>query len=396
MLNNLRIGTKLFIGFAVALALLVAIATMGTLRVAALSDNLQLVITDRNPKTAQANDIIDSVGLIARAMRSMLLVKTPEEVNREAERIVEARKVIGTNMDKLDATISTPKGKEYLKAIKDARAAYVPLHEKFLELTKAGKKDEATEFMLTTVRARQTEYLKAITNMIVFLTELTAEEGKVALEAASSAQKLMIGLAIFAVLFSLILAFLITRSITKPIGEVVDAAKKMALGDFNFKLESTAKDEVGEVVRAVAAVQGAVQAMTNDANLLSQAAVEGKLSTRADASKHQGDFQKIVAGVNNTLDAVIGPLNVAANYVDRISKGDIPDRITDSYNGDFNLLKNNLNTCIDAVHKLVADANLLAAAAVAGKLETRADATQHQGDFRKIVQGVNDTLDAVV
>ena len=61
-------------------------------------------------------------------------------------------------------------------------------------------------------------------------------------------------------------------------------------------------------------------------------------------------------GVNETLDAVIGPLNVAAEYVDRISKGDIPPKITDSYNGDFNEIKNNLNNCIDAVNALVADA----------------------------------------
>ncbi len=130
--------------------------------------------------------------------------------------------------------------------------------------------------------------------------------------------------------------------------------------------------------------------------MLSKAAVEGRLATRADASQHQGDFRRIVEGVNNTLDAVIGPLNVAANYVDRISKGDIPAKITDSYNGDFNTIKNNLNTCIEAVNKLVADANMLSAAAIAGRLETRAEAGQHQGDFRKIVDGVNGTLDAIV
>ena len=130
--------------------------------------------------------------------------------------------------------------------------------------------------------------------------------------------------------------------------------------------------------------------------MLIKAAVEGKLATRADATKHQGDFRKIVEGVNETLDAVIGPLNVSAEYVDRISKGDIPPKITDSYNGDFNEIKNNLNNCIDAVNALVADAGLLAKAAVEGKLATRADASKHQGDFRKIVEGVNETLDAVI
>ena len=139
-----------------------------------------------------------------------------------------------------------------------------------------------------------------------------------------------------------------------------------------------------------------INALVADAGVLVKAAVEGKLATRADATKHGGDYRKIVEGVNQTLDAVIGPLNVAANYVDRISKGDIPSKITDNYNGDFNTIKNNLNNCVDNINALVADAVGLAKAAVEGKLATRADATKHGGDYRKIVEGVNQTLDAVI
>ena len=75
--------------------------------------------------------------------------------------------------------------------------------------------------------------------------------------------------------------------------------------------------------------------------------VDGKLDTRADLSKYSKAWFVLVKGVNDTLDSVIGPLNVAAEYVDRIAKGDIPPKITDNYNGDFNEIKNNLNQCID-------------------------------------------------
>jgi methyl-accepting chemotaxis protein len=140
----------------------------------------------------------------------------------------------------------------------------------------------------------------------------------------------------------------------------------------------------------------ALNAMLADAAMLTKAALEGKLGVRADASKHNGDFRTVVEGVNATLDAVIGPLNVSAEYVDRISKGDIPPKITDSYNGDFNEIKNNLNACIDAVNSLVADAGVLSKAAIEGKLGVRAEAGRHHGDYRKIVEGVNATLDAVI
>lgn len=192
------------------------------------------------------------------------------------------------------------------------------------------------------------------------------------------------------------IAFLLVRSITRPVSEAVKIADQIAAGDFSMQIDTSAKDEVGHVLRALDKAVSAVKAMSAEAAGLAQAAVAGKLSTRADATKYQGEYQKIVSGVNATLDAVIGPLNVAATYVDRISKGDIPEKITDNYNGDFNTIKNNLNTCIDAVNLLVNDANLLSAAAVAGQLSTRADASQHQGDFKKIVEGVNATLDAVI
>ena len=192
------------------------------------------------------------------------------------------------------------------------------------------------------------------------------------------------------------IAFLLVRSITRPVSEAVRIADQIAAGDFSMQIDTSAQDEVGQVLRALDKAVSAVKAMSAEAAGLAQAAVAGKLSTRADATKYQGEYQKIVSGVNATLDAVIGPLNVAATYVDRISKGDIPAKITDNYNGDFNTIKNNLNTCIEAVNLLVKDAHLLSAAAVAGQLSTRADATRHQGDFRTIVEGVNATLDAVI
>ncbi len=140
----------------------------------------------------------------------------------------------------------------------------------------------------------------------------------------------------------------------------------------------------------------ALNAMIADTTMLVRAAVEGKLATRADAGRHQGEYRRIVEGVNQTLDAVIGPLNVSAEYVDRISKGDIPPKITDHYNGDFNEIKNNLNTCIDSINALITETGTLIKASADGKLDARADASKHQGAYAGIVNGVNEMLDAIL
>jgi methyl-accepting chemotaxis protein len=141
----------------------------------------------------------------------------------------------------------------------------------------------------------------------------------------------------------------------------------------------------------------------DEAQLVSQeilrlvdAASEGRLSERGRASEFTGVYREMIEGVNEILDSLTTPLNVAAAYVEHIGKGEIPAKITDAYNGDFNTLKNNLNACIDAINALVADVGMLTEAAVAEKFDTRADSARHVGEYRRIVDGVNRTMDVVV
>ena len=143
--------------------------------------------------------------------------------------------------------------------------------------------------------------------------------------------------------------------------------------------------DISEQNQAVAEVEELVAAF-----------VEGKLDARGNPDNYQIEgFRNVIQGMNDTLDAVVVPLNMAAEYIDRISNGDIPEKITDEYKGDFNEIKNNLNTCIDAINEMTDDVTMLAEAVEEGKMYIRADTSKHEGDFCKIVQGMNDTLNAV-
>lgn len=217
-----------------------------------------------------------------------------------------------------------------------------------------------------------------------------------ALVAAKRAMVILILTTIVSFIVAVVLGIILGRSISGSLRKSVEVLDRIASGDLSERLAIKSKDEFAQVASSLNTVAETVAALVAEANTLTEAAVAGRLSTRGNATKFKGGYHAIVEGVNQTLDAVIGPLNVAASYVDSISKGAIPQKITDSYNGDFNLIKNNLNVCIDAVNALIADADTLAQAAVEGRLQTRADATRHQGDFRKIVEGVNRTLDLVI
>jgi methyl-accepting chemotaxis protein len=278
-----------------------------------------------------------------------------------------------------------------------------------------------------------------------------------------------------------------TNTVQKRIHHVTETAKKVSEGnleDLSEYKKIGRRSEHDELVPSLIAMMESIAALVADVNSLSKAAVGGKLETRADASKHQGEYRNAVQGMNSTLDAVIGPLRVTVQYMDQISKGDIPAKITESYNGEFDAIKNSVNACInglgglqeanavlkkmavndyskrvegnyvgifedvakavnqvqDRIHHvtntvkrvsqgdlgdlpdykkigrrsehdelmpslivmmesleaLVADIELLSKAAVEGKLSTRTDVSKHQGEYRNVVQGVNETLDAVI
>ena len=171
---------------------------------------------------------------------------------------------------------------------------------------------------------------------------------------------------------------------------------RIAKGDIPPKITDEYKGDFNEIKNNLNQCIDAINLLLSDATLLVKATLDGKLNARANENKHGGEFKAIIEGVNKTLDNVIGPLNMAAEYVDRISKGDIPPKITDEYKGDFNEIKNNLNGCVDAVNALVNDALGLVKATEQGLLSTRVDASKHQGNFREIIEGVNKTLNNVI
>jgi methyl-accepting chemotaxis protein len=176
--------------------------------------------------------------------------------------------------------------------------------------------------------------------------------------------------------------------------DVVGSMQKISKGDVNIHI--TPKDNKDEITPAIIKTVDSIKEILQDTKLLIEATKEGKLDSRGNTAKYEGSWKELLQGVNELVDAFVAPINVTAEYVERIGNGDIPPKITDTYKGDFNEIKNNLNNCIDAINAMVSDSNALAKAAIEGKLDTRADASGHGGDFRKIIEGVNQTLDAVI
>jgi methyl-accepting chemotaxis protein len=396
MFKNMKIGLRLGICFSIILIMLVVIGFYSLKQLSNVNKEVKFLSEDAFPGAIQAYEVINNLNIAARAIRNILLSTDVKTIQEERDRITAVGKDNSELLEKLKNSAVTDKEKELINSLSTVRASYLTLQSEMISLGISGKKQEAVTILMNEMRTVQTNYINIISEIISNKNTQVQESANTAQKIYNTAFNINLILGIAAILLSAVLGFIVTRSITNPVNECLDIADKVSRGDTDINFTTTSSDETGVLLDKLKTMVDNIKAMVKDANLLSVAAVEGKLATRVDASKHQGDFNKILKGVNDTLDAVIGPLNVAAEYVDRIAKGDIPQKITDNYNGDFNEIKNNLNQCIDAINLLITDSDMLSKTAVEGKLAIRADAARHQGDFRRIIQGVNDTLNTLV
>ncbi|MFO0585049.1 MAG: methyl-accepting chemotaxis protein [Anaeromyxobacter sp.] len=461
MLNKIKIGTALAVGFGFALLAAVVIAAVAwvglggvTKGVHELSD-LALV----NQAYLDQMDIAES-GVMRYAHTLMLPDQPADRVERSRKKLEETRESFAAARKGWEATPSFPETEAVFKKSMEVVDLWTAAVQAFDEAVKerdrllaAGATGEAAEQARHKAKAAHDVLRgKAAAVDLEWGAVRQAMQAEVdtqkrqAMEAGERAKTLALGSLALAALAMVAVAWAISRHIrktiaaavaesrkiadavsagrldvrgeaegvhfefrgvvdganaicdayAKPVGLVVDYVGRISRGDIPAPIADRYEGDFEKVKDALNRCIGAVSLLVVDARKLAEAGVAGALSTRADVSKHEGDFKKVVEGVNQTLDAVVGPLGVAARYVDLLAKGEVPQKITDAYRGDFALLAGNLNRCIDAVNLLVADARKLAEAGAAGALSTRADATRHQGDFRKIVEGVNQTLDAVV
>lgn len=185
------------------------------------------------------------------------------------------------------------------------------------------------------------------------------------------------------------------KEILTPVNELVEVSTSLAQGDIHVSISYDKDDELGVLADSIREIIVSLKALATETSALTQGAMEGKLNTRGDDNKFSGGYREIIQGVNNTLDALVGPLYISADYMNRISKGDIPEVLTEEYQGDFKEIQDSINTCIGAINSLIDDTDMLAQAAIRGELGIRADSGRHGGDFARIISGINKTIETM-
>lgn len=217
MFKNMRIASKLALGFGLLLVLLGVIAYTGITRMANVQANFDEVVNANNVQVSLANDMRDQINDIARAVRNVMLTEDQEEMRKQVDRIRDARATYNEASVKLAASINTEAGKKLLAEITDHQNQTKSLVDKAMELGLANKNAEAAVVLFKDVAPVQNKLLESLDAMIERQEKQSAELAQQARVDYQAAFNLMLGLAASAVLAGVALAWIITRSITKPL-----------------------------------------------------------------------------------------------------------------------------------------------------------------------------------
>jgi methyl-accepting chemotaxis protein len=184
-------------------------------------------------------------------------------------------------------------------------------------------------------------------------------------------------------------------AILVPIGEGNRILAQISSGKIDELIAQTFKGDHEKMKVAVNNVALVLQSLHKELVRLTEASKDGRLSERGKVDQFQGAYAGIVRGVNDVLDAVIGPLNVSARYVELISKGDIPAQISDTYNGDFNTIKNNLNSLIAAMNQITDAAEEIANGNLTVELRERSPEDKLMQALSSMVSGLMRTVSEI-
>jgi methyl-accepting chemotaxis protein len=248
---NMKVGTRLGIGFGIVVMLLIGMTLFGINRMSSLNDGTSLLVNDRYPKVVLANEILDGINFNALAMRNLLITEDPEKIKAALSEIKSNVTRVGEKIAQLDKTISTEKGKQVFNEVKEARSKYVVTQNEYLKLIGEGKKQEAGEYLLSSVVQAQTAYFSQVQNLIALIGTIMVKSGEDAEKNYQNSRNMLSGIAIIAILLACGFAYWTTRSITRPLNQAVQIARTIADGDLTSKIQVESSDETGQLLQAL-------------------------------------------------------------------------------------------------------------------------------------------------
>lgn len=251
MLKNMKIGARLGAGFGLLVLFMVAIATLAIVQLSAIDGNIRNITQNRWEKIKLANTLLDSVNDNLRVLNHMAMIQDIGEVKKLMVEYGAGKAQVTATLKGLHDSIITDQGKDYLARILVAREKFTKSRIKVTDQLLAGNQAQGQAILLAESIQLNQDYAAIIKKFVQYQADAMAKDGRDAASVYQWSRSLIIGVAVLATLLAILAAFLLTRSITRPLSTAVSASNALADGDLTVSIQVDSRDETGQLLGAM-------------------------------------------------------------------------------------------------------------------------------------------------
>ena len=254
-LRNLKISTRLALGFGLLIATMFTMVVVGLLQLGSLLEANRQIIEREWVKAEAANTLSSIAQANARRTIEIYFAETEAQRAQKRAEILAGREAFVQAFKTLQELVRRDDGKQLLGEAEAARGRYVASQGKFNELVDAGRKEEAFAELQQHTLVELTAVQDRVDRLARLEQRLVTEAGARAKAEAQFARVLLLGLGAGGLLAGLLLAVWITRSITAPLRQAVHVAQAVSGGDLRSQIEVHSRDETGQLLQALQHMQ---------------------------------------------------------------------------------------------------------------------------------------------
>jgi methyl-accepting chemotaxis protein len=217
-MKNLKVGTRLTMGFGAVCLLLVVTIAVGISKVAMLNAGTAYIVENKLPKIEMANTLVEKVDTISLALRNMLLSANGDDRKREVKAILETRKEVGAVIEQMAGVHTTPEGRALLGKIVEHRARYLDVQNKLMALIQDGEDDAAKAFLSKELRPALGAFKDVLTALIAHENASIAATAKESRQTYADSRNQMLGLGALAIVIACAIGYAIRRGLLRQLG----------------------------------------------------------------------------------------------------------------------------------------------------------------------------------
>ena len=397
MFSNMKVATRLALGFGAVVALLLVLSVISLTRMADIDDDVDLILEDRYPKVVLANEAMTRTIDNGRQLRSMLLFANEDERDKYKAVAETNRARVAEALAKLDKTITSDKGRQLFRDVTDKSTALNAAYEELYSLIKSDPK-KALEYMKEQFVSVNNGYLASLEALVKFQTELM-EKGRInASDNYESTRKLVFILSGTAILMAVVVAWLITAGLVKSLGGepgyAADLMQRISNGDLSGEVLTKPGDQ-GSMLLAVKGMVAKLQQVIDGQRTVVAAANRGNFDARVDLNGLQGFQREMGEGLNQLAITTGSSINDVVRVMGAMSEGDLTQSIDKPYEGAFGELKDYANNTMAKLAEVVAEVNANAEGLAAASEEVSATSQSLAQAASEQAAGVEETSASV-